>query len=367
MKNNNIVIYLGHPAQFHFFKYIIKELQKKGYCVKLLLKTKDILEQLVQEEGFNYINIQKTVRKNNVFSIAKASLARTFQVFRIARQCKADIILGTDASVAQASYLLHIAGITVLEDDIDIIAKMAKITFPFSDSIVVPTVCRVGKWKDKKIGYYGYMKLAYLHPNYFIPDKKIVEKYISDDKYCIVRLAQLTAFHDVGIRGLNVNLVLNIIHSAEKYGYKVYISSESELDEQLKAHQLKIRHADIHHVISYASLLVSDSQSMSVEAAILGVPSLRFSDFSGRISVLEELEHKYGLTYGIKTNESEKLINKINDFLSDINLRKEFLERRKKMLEEKIDVTAFFVWFITNYPESKAIMKKNPDYQFKFK
>ncbi|WP_018666755.1 DUF354 domain-containing protein [Bacteroides gallinarum] len=367
MKNKNIVIYLGHPAQFHFFKYIIKELQKKGYCVKLLLKTKDILEQLVQEAGLDYINIQKNVRKNNIFSIAKASLARTFQVFRIARQCKANIILGTDASVAQASCLLHIAGVTVLEDDIDIIAKMAKITFPFSDSIVVPMVCRVGKWENKKVGYHGYMKLAYLHPNYFVPDKKVVEKYIPDDKYCIVRLAQLTAFHDVGIQGLNVNLVLSIIRNAETYGYRVYISSESELDEQLKAYQLKIKHTDIHHVINYASLLVSDSQSMSVEAAMLGVPSLRFSDFSGRISVLEELEHKYGLTYGIKTTEPEKLIDRVNSFLSDVNLREKFLERREKMLDEKIDVTAFFVWFITNYPHSKTIMEENPDYQFIFK
>lgn len=367
MKNKNIIIYLGHPAQFHFFKYIIEELQKDGYNVKLLLKTKDILEPLVRETGFDYVNIQKTVRKNTVFSIAKASLVRTFQVFKIARRYKADLILGTDASVAQASRLLHIAGITVLEDDIDVIAKMAKIAFPFSDCIVVPNVCRVGKWEDKKVGYNGYMKLAYLHPNRFVPNRGIVKRYISENKYCIVRLAQLTAFHDVGIRGLNVDLVLNIIRNAEKYGCQVYISSEYELDDQLRTYQLKIRHTDIHHVISYASLLISDSQSMSVEAAMLGVPSLRFSDFSGKISVLEELEHKYGLTYGVKTDSPNVLISKMTDFLSEENHREEFQYRRKKMLDEKIDVTAFFVWFITNYPQSKIIMKENPDYQFIFK
>ena len=34
------------------------------------------------------------------------------------------------------------------------------------------------------------------------------------------------------------------------------------------------------------------------------------------------------------------------------NLKEEFKARRQKMLSEKIDVTAFLVWFIEHYPES---------------
>jgi len=37
------------------------------------------------------------------------------------------------------------------------------------------------------------------------------------------------------------------------------------------------------------------------------------------------------------------------------------------MLNDKIDVTGFMVWFVENYPESKRIMLANPDYQFRFK
>jgi len=37
------------------------------------------------------------------------------------------------------------------------------------------------------------------------------------------------------------------------------------------------------------------------------------------------------------------------------------------MLKDKIDVTAFLVWFIENWPESFNIMKENPDYQYRFK
>jgi len=40
---------------------------------------------------------------------------------------------------------------------------------------------------------------------------------------------------------------------------------------------------------------------------------------------------------------------------------------RQKMLKDKIDVTAFMVWLIKNYPKSAKIMRENPDYQERFK
>jgi len=83
-------------------------------------------------------------------------------------------------------------------------------------------------------------------------------------------------------------------------------------------------------------MLISDSQSMSMEAAMLGVPSIRFSDFAGRISVLEELEYKYKLTYGISTDHPEKLIEKLTELLNEPDLAGTFQFRRNKMLSDKL-------------------------------
>jgi hypothetical protein len=49
------------------------------------------------------------------------------------------------------------------------------------------------------------------------------------------------------------------------------------------------------------------------------------------------------------------------------NLEEIFRHRRQKMLDDKIDVTAFSIWFCQNYPESIKILKNNTDYQFNFK
>ena len=61
------------------------------------------------------------------------------------------------------------------------------------------------------------------------------------------------------------------------------------------------------------------------------------------------------------------MLDKIRELLSTENLQETFRSRREKMLKEKINVTAFMSWFIENYPESKKIMLKNPDYQYRFK
>jgi hypothetical protein len=37
------------------------------------------------------------------------------------------------------------------------------------------------------------------------------------------------------------------------------------------------------------------------------------------------------------------------------------------MLNNKIDVTGFMVWFVENYPSSIEILQKNPDFFQQFK
>lgn len=367
MQNKRILIYLGHPAQYHFFKNSIFLLMKNGCKVKILIKTKDILEQLLKEDGLEYTNIQSTPRGKSRMSILIASFKRTLAVIKEVKYFKADILIGTDPSVAQAAFILKKKSITVLEDDYAIIRNLARLTYPFTSCILVPNECDTGPYEKKRISYDGYMKLAYLHPNIFTPDESVIKKYGIHGKYILIRLAQLSAHHDINIKGLNYKLVEDIITQAKKAGYKIYITSETEIDEELSPYKLKIRLNDIHHVLFYADILISDSQSMSVEAAMLGVPSLRFSDFAGRISVLEELEYRYGLTYGISTDNPKKLVKKFNELLSIHNLKDEFSYRRQKMLVDKINVTTFFTWFVENYPESKKIMKENPDYQYWFK
>ena len=114
-------------------------------------------------------------------------------------------------------------------------------------------------------------------------------------------------------------------------------------------------------------MFLGDSQTMTSEAAVLGTPAIRCNTFVGRIHYLEEEEHKYGLTYGFRPENSEAMFQRIDELLAMPNLKEEWQTRRQKMLSEKIDYASFLVWFIENYPESRKILKDNPNYQFRFK
>ena len=139
------------------------------------------------------------------------------------------------------------------------------------------------------------------------------------------------------------------------------------MPNELEKLRLKIKPTELLEFMDGLTLYIGDSQTMAAEAAVLGVPSIRYNDFVGKLGYLEELEDKYGLTYGVKTSNQEMLLKKIDELLSIPNLKEEWQLRRKKMLDDKIDVTEFVVWFIENYPKSFYIMKENPDYQYNFK
>ncbi len=114
-------------------------------------------------------------------------------------------------------------------------------------------------------------------------------------------------------------------------------------------YKLKVSPEKAHSLIAYATLFLGDSQTMSSEAAVLGVPSLRCNSFAGRISYLEEEEKKYGLTYAFLPEDFNKMLIKVKELLNMPDLKKEWQERRHVMLSDKIDVTAFWVWFVENY------------------
>ena len=360
----NILFQLGHPAHFHLFKHTIARLKDDGHQVFILIKKKDILEDLLKASGLPYVNILPSGKKSK-----PALLLRLCRVFWFALRHRIDMLVGSTPEVAQVAWVLRRHSMVMAEDDAVIIPQFVKAVKPFVDQYLSPVTCDNGKLEPSTIHYAGFHKLAYLHPNEFTPDAKVVDRYFPHQKdFFLLRFAQLNAYHDVHARarGIDNEMAKKLIAQLRPYG-KVYITSERPLGDELEPYRLHINPLDIHHVMAFAKLYIGDSQSMAVEAAMLGTPSLRFNDFAGKIGVLEELEHQYGLTFAIPSSEPQRLFDKVDELLSMGDLRSEFQSRRNKMLADKIDVTAFFTWFIENYPESRKTMKENPDFQYRFK
>jgi len=360
-----ILIYLHHPAHFHLFKNIIKEL-RNSHEVIILATKKDILEELLQKYGFEYINVLPRGRKDDKLSIAFGLLKQDLRLLNICIKNKPDLLVGTSTEITHVGKLLNIPSLFVNEDDVDVIPLVGKIAYPFAHKIIAPEVCRVGRFQSKTISYAGYHELAYLHPNNFEPDKQVVDKYFSsDDPYFIIRFAKLGAHHDTGIDGISNTVATEIIKLLSPFG-NVYITSERKFEPEFEPYRININPLDIHHVLAFAKIFIGDSQTMAAEAGVLGTPFIRFNDFVGRISYLDELENKYSLGVGIRPKNDNLLFTTLQEFINTPNLEQVYLERRKQMLSDKIDLSRFIIWLINNYPKSIEIHQANPDYQYNF-
>lgn len=361
----NIAFYLAHPSQYYVFRNIIKKLNRNQHNTLVLIKSKDILENLLISDEIPYTNIFPAEKKQGFFNLVTSVTKRNQILIKELKRNQIELLVSCASDSCQASFILGLPSIVLNDDDAQIIKKSALFGWPFSSIILAPKSCDMGFWAKKTYFYNGFQKLCYLHPNYFSPQKKVLDKYaISEDSFFIIRSVSLSAHHDKNIRGLNNQIVERLIELLSPYG-RVYISSERELPLNLRPYKLEINPLDMHHLLFYAKMLIGDSQSMAHEAALLGTPSFRYNDFAGRIGVLNELEQKHNLTFGIKPDSPEILIDKVKYMLENYNKEK-FKQSAIKMISEMIDVTKFLTWLIENYPNSAYILKDNPDYQYNF-
>jgi uncharacterized protein len=359
----NIVFALSHPAHYHLFKNVSHLLRNKGNNVFFVITPKDVLEKLLIANKEQYFILAP--RKNHesfVFKIQKI-LNSTRAFCRIARQAKADLLVGCMSQIAYTGRILGIPSIFVGEDDFSYTWIQGILTYPFVNCILAPNPTNTGPFNNKRISYQGYQKLAYLHPNWFLNTRN---NYGQNKKRILIRLVNLSAYHDISINGFSNTLLFKFIEKYRSY-CTINISSERKLPDSLEQYRLTIEPNYIHNELLDTNLFLSDSQSMTVEASLLGTPNIRINNFYNKISILNELETKYKLTISLAPEDSDKLIGLSELLLSDENILITYKQRRDLMLIDKIDVTTFFLWFIEEYPKSFHIMKNNPDYQNKFK
>ena len=353
-----ILIDIGHPAHVHLFKNFAWEMQKKGHKVFFTTREKEFEIDLLTKYGFKFTSFGKKYK--STFGKIFGMFIFDFKMLLAALKFKPDIFLSHGSIyTAHVSWLLRKPHIS-FEDTGNM--EQIRLYLPFTNAILTSCSYKLNHG-SKQIYYNGYHELAYLHPNHFKADSSILDLLgvKKDEKYVIMRFVSWNASHDIGHSGLTLETKRKAVKEFSEYA-KVFISSEGELPEDLKQYQIKIPPERMHDALAYATLFVGEGATMASECAMLGTPAIYVNSLTA--GTLEEQE-KYGLLFGFRN--SEGVLEKAIELLNTPNLNQEWQKRHQKILAEKIDVTAFMVWFVENYPESVRIMKKNPEYQERFK
>lgn len=354
---------IGHPAHVHYFKNVIEKLLE-NHSIKITARDKEVSLDLLKKYNFPYV--LTGVNKSSFLSKGFALIKNDYIIYKEAKQFNPDLLISFFLPfTAHIGKILRIPVIGFTDTEGAILNIL--LSERFTDVIITPKCYHREISVFKHVKFDGYFELSYLHPKYYIPDESVLKylKLRKNDKYVILRFISWKASHDIGHKGIDLRNKINIVNELSKYA-RIFISSESDLPSELQKYKLTIPPEKMHHVQYYAHLLYGESTTMASECAMLGTPAIYINDVEA--GVLKEQE-EYGLIRGFK--ETEQDINNSLSFAVELlhmpNLKEEWQKRRQKMLEDKIDVAAFMVWFIENYPESANIIKENPDYQYKFR
>jgi hypothetical protein len=374
MNNNNqrpkkFLFYFVHPAKYHLFRATINKLKTQGHKVDVIITGRDILEDLVLKEGWEYTKIFPAGRKIkglHVYISASIFLILTIvKLFKLTFGKKYELFVSDDL-ITFIGRLKRIPSIFVTDDDLSAVPE-SWILMASSSYIFAPYICDLGKYNSKKLGYYGYKSLAHLHPNHFKPNQNLVKGIpFPQEKYFFIRTVSATSTHDVGKRGLSDDVLREIIPLLKQKG-TVVLNSERKLPFDLQPYVVDFNKNDVAHYLYFANMFISDSTTMCAEAAVLGTPALEFDDWYADFKQYHELNGVYGLLFGFGTNEVTKLKEKISELLSMNNLDEEFQKRRSKMLSEKIDVSAFLIWLVGDYPANAKKYLENHEIQNMYK
>lgn len=343
-----ILIDIGHPAHVHLYRNFYNEMTERGHSLYVTVKNLPSATRLLDLYGIPY-----TLIGSKGDTLASKGVRQVFFSLRLAAMASRlgiDVGVGSSISLAHASVPSRMKSV-IFDDDDDLVQPlMTRYGHPFADMIVSPSSLKNARASGKALFYPGYHELAYLHPCRFTPDPEVLNDagVSQGETFFIMRFNAFRAHHDKGVEGLTTGQKLELVKLLESRG-RVFITTEAEAEPELAKYRLGVSPEKAHSLLSYATMFIGDSQTMTSEAAVLGVPALRCNTLAESISYLREQEETYGLTYAYKPAEFGLLRERIESLLGEPGLREEWQRRRKRMLGDMIDVTAFMVWLTETY------------------
>lgn len=335
-ERGGVLIDIGHPAHVHVFKHVRQLLQDRGVRVHVTARQKELSLRLLRAYGVEYEEVG--AHRAELASKALHAGTRVRGIARAMRRLHLNVGLGIHNPYVAMAGLASLAKTAILVDS-EPVRYDRLLTYPFSSYLLTPRGFErhLGR---KHIRFDGFKELAYLHPNYFQPDPRVRSELgvSADEVYFLVRLVAWSAEHDIGQKGLALEQKRQLVAQLQRLG-TVFVSSEGALPDDLRRYSIAIPPERMHDALAFASLLVSESQTMTTEAAILGTPVVQTNTLVGTMSNFKELEERYGLLRAFR--DGDEAIAAAVELASDPKAKSRAMLRREALLKDKIDVAGF--------------------------
>jgi len=333
-----ILFDLGHASHYYFFKPAIGKLRDRGDEIGIVVRNREgLVSKLLTADGEEFTTISRDVGPG-VLRKAFRMIINDVSLLRFAAKWRPDVLVSAASPYSGfASFFLRKPHI--IYDDTEVAQISQLLVLPFTTTMITPTSYDARYRIKNLVRTDGYKVLAYLNPSRFHPNPTALSEsgLAENEKFTMIRFSSYDGSHDFGLTGLSSESRKRLVRELMKFS-KVVISSEVELEPELKEYEYRLRPERILDVLNYAALYVGEGATMACEAAVLGVPSIFIH--RNTAGILEDLEKEGLLRSFHRPNEDlEEIISLSTEMLKDPSYRVRQKDKSAKLLRSKEDPT----------------------------
>ena len=340
-----ILIDVAHPAHVHFFRPLAESLLSDGFDVRIVARDKDVTVRLLETSGLPFEVVPMGNPGGGHLAGAIELVRRSVALRRRIRRWDTKVLLTRNPSGVLAAVGTTAASVFDTDDG-RTVGLHYWTARPFADVITSSAHDPESHGRHHR-RYHALKAQMFLHPDRLTPNPEVRRRYLRDDEaLSVVRFSAHDASHDRGIQGLTPEARTAILERLSTLG-PVLMSVEREGLRMLPSgapagKATEVAPEDFHALLATAQLFVGDSQSVAAEAAILGVPALRLSGFTGRTFYLELLE-SHGLMENFRPGEEAELLSALDRMIDDGDARLARARQQARQLNgEAEDLLAWF-------------------------
>lgn len=320
----SVLIDIAHPAHVHFFRPLAEVLIADGVEVHIVARDKDVTVGLLEAAGLPFELLPMGRPGGGRLSAATELISRAAALRQRIRQWDVTLVLTRNPSGVLAALGTRARSVFDTQDgrSVGVHYWAAR---PFAD-IITSSVHDPEQHGRGHRRYRALKEQMFLHPDHFTPNPEVRRHYLNDtESLSVVRFSAHDATHDRRIEGISAEgreAVLTRLRahgptlvSIERQGLRLFRESGTSPHEAID-----VPPEHFHHLLGSANVFVGDSQSVAAEAAILGVPSLRLSSFTGRLFYLGLLE-SHGLMRNFLPGQEAELLAELAVTLAELSDR----------------------------------------------
>ena len=334
------VIDILTPKQCMFLPKLSESLEGRGHEVFKTTRRYREVEGLLRLKG---IDAMVVGRHGGATLIGKlrANAQRILGLTRIVEELKPDMAISfSSPEMARVAFGLSIPNICI--SDSPHAEAVSKLTVPLSKVLFTPKVIPKRVWGKFGISPQDILQYnaldAWAWLKDFKPDAKVVEELHLDVSKPILtfRTEEAFAAYLLGrTKGMSIiPVVERLIEEEGNYQIVIVPRYNEQIRSLKKIFKEKVTICesviDGPSLLSYTTIFIGAGGTMSIEAALLGVPTL--SCYPREPFIIEKYLIKKGLI--IRENEPEKIIKRVLNMLKKIDVVKgRFDERAHRLVE----------------------------------